>query len=86
MRLAFPVKDPSDVVDANLNDEARSSRYKGQLGVTTEQAPNGTFSRSCKNATREDQFRYDMNRPERGCFIIFNQEVRAFCLCNLLLY
>ena len=81
-RLAFLGKDPTEV-DADLYGEAISSGCKGQSKVTTEQAPDRAFLKSFKNANLEDKFCYNMNHPERGCFIIFNQEVSAFCPCNL---
>ena len=83
-RIYFPFSDElksekkneiaSDQVDANPNsvESATSSPYnEPQCDITTAQS----MDTSTKREKRENQFRYKMNYPQRGCFIIFNHEV-----------
>ena len=56
----------SDQVDTGTINQAC------RVGVTTMSSPSRNQSVS---ASLDDEFRYRMDYPERGCFLIFNQEV-----------
>ena len=58
--LVDAAKSSGDVADSPTGMSAKSSHFRPQIQH---------FS------SIEDEFQYDMRHKERGCFVIFNQEV-----------
>ena len=56
----------------DASGEGATSEHQEHLDVTTNQPQDA----SSKRKRRENQFRYNMNHTYRGCFVIFNHEVR----------